>query len=280
MKKQGKLKGCLKKAAIPICLIAVCVVVMLLTAIPLLPKFAHLTDYAKMLEELSVQVKDSDMSQNPINWQDNKTLQEKVNAFVECKELDEHGNPKSLFDITGAFIYDNIKKDNINIKQSSLELDKRNLGAFVNSLIGAGWIEGFYDKGDARKFLSVLDVLELTTQDGITNLSVIVKTNINFLGDEASSKDGINTLDNYLYITYNTRFKGNEILSADMHFNKISEKSNQLFLETLFSSKDQEVINKNVSSIIEEVLKQLNKIRTEWDMTVYFDADKLVIAAN
>lgn len=278
MKKKSKLKGCLKRATIPLCLIGFCVLFAALTLIPIIPKMAVITDYTKMIEELSVQMKDSDMSSNPIGVQDNLDLQEKVNAFVECVQLDEHGNPNSLFDIGGAFIYDNIKKENINIKEDTLEFDKRNFAAFVNSLIGAGWIDGFYDKAGAKKLLNVLDVQEMQTQNGITKLSVIVKTNLKFFGEETSSKDGLNEIDGYLYVSYTTQFKGDEIISATMSFNKLSDNSNKLLLETLFSTKDEEVINENISSIIKELLKQLDKIKTEWDLNYSFVNDKLIIS--
>ena len=276
-KKSGKFVGCLKRMIVPVCLIGFCVVFALLTLFPILPKLGQLTPYKTLLQELSVEVKASDMSQNPLQPQDRWNMEDLVNDFVECKEL-EKGQPKSLFDIGGNFIYDHIKKDNINIKAEKLELDKRALGAFVNSAIGAGWIEGFFDQENSKELVSVLEIPELKTQDDRTRMTVIMKADASFFDADVTQKSKTPYSDSYLYVVYTAEFVGQTVQTATMHFNKISDESNQLLLETLFEAKGEE-IQPHINSILEAVLKQLDKIRTEWDLNYYFAGEKLVISS-
>lgn len=272
-RKNGKAIGCLKRMIVPVCLIGFCVLFSLLIFAQILPKLNSLTPYKTLLQELSVEVKTSDMSQNPLQPQDRWNMEALVNAFVECKDPE-----KSLFDIGGNFIYDNIKKDNINIKAEKLELDKRALGAFVNSAIGAGWIEGFFDQENARNLVSVVEIPELKTQDGLTKITVIMKIDESFFDADVVKQNSNPYIDSSLFVVYSGEFVGQEVQTSTMHFNKISDASNQLLLESLFEAKGEE-IQPHINSILEAVLQQLDKIHTEWDLNYYFSAEKLVISS-
>ncbi len=278
VKKESKLKGCFKHSLIPTFLIVFCIVIAILSFIPVFSHLGEINDYKNLIQELSKSVEDKDMSQTPIDWQDNTNLQNKVNAFVECKEF-EGEQRKPLFDFGGNFIYENIKRDNINVLSSKLELDKRNLGAFVNSLIGAGWIEGAFDSQSAKKFISVLDVLDLKTQEDITHISFILRIDTDFFGEE-KSKETLSGVNNYLYFVYSADFSGIEVKSSTLQVNKLSDKSNKLLLQTLFNSKDDEQITNELNTIMIETLKQLQKIETEWGFSYMFVGEKLVISAE
>lgn len=276
-KQSGKFVGCLKRMIVPICLIGFCVVFALFTLLPLLPNLSSLDPYKNLLKDLGTDVTDKDMSSNPVTIQDRLDMIDAVNAFAECKELDEHGEPKSLFDIGGNFIYERVKKDNINIKASKLELNKRTLAAFVNSTIGAGWIEGFFDNENSKRLLSVLEIKQLTTDENVTKLSVVMKINAAFFDGTSVEQEKSKFSENNMYVVYDAEFSGFEVKSATMVLNKLSAESNQLFWETLFNVKGDE-IKPHVNSVLEAVLKQLDKIRTEWDLNYYFANEKLVIS--
>ncbi len=264
---------------VPICLIGFCVVFALFTLLPLLPNLSSLDPYKNLLKDLGTDVTDKDMSSNPVTIQDRLDMIDAVNAFAECKELDEYGEPKSLFDIGGNFIYERVKKDNINIKASKLELNKRTLAAFVNSAIGAGWIEGFFDNENSKRLLSVLEIKQLTTNENVTKLSVVMKINAAFFDGTSVEQEKSKFSENNMYVVYDAEFSGFEVKSATMALNKLSAESNQLFWETLFNVKGDE-IKPHVNSVLEAVLKQLDKIRTEWDLNYYFANEKLVISAE
>ncbi len=276
VKKESKLKGCFKHSLIPTFLIVFCIVVAILSFIPVFSHMGEINDYKNLLQELSKSVDDKDMSQTPIDAQDGVNMQNKVNAFVECKNFDEYGERKSLFDIGGNFIYENIKKENINVLSSKLELEKRDLGAFVNSMIGAGWIEGVFDSQSAKKYISVLDVLDLKTQENITHISFILRIDTNFFNGD-NSKETLGGVKNYLYFVYDADFCGEEVKTSTLKVNKLSDKSNKLLLKTLFDSDNEEKITNELNTIMVEILNQLKKIETEWNFSYEFVGEKFLI---
>ena len=275
IKKKSKLKGCLKKSVIPLCLIAICVVLALINLVPVLSKMGTINSYTTLMKELSQSVSEKDVSKSPLNPNDRTSMEQKVENFVECKE-----EGKLLFNITGAIEYENIKRENINIKegQTKLEFDKRELGAFVMSLIKAGWIEGFYEKEDAKDFINVVEIINLQTQDDITNIDVVVKVNFALFEENSVTAKDLKNIDQWLYITYNANFTKEKTESANMQINKLSKASNDLLLEMLFDPNKTGVVDEKVCSIFDELLKQLKKIETEWGFSYNFVQDKLVIS--
>ncbi len=280
MKKERKFKGCLKRAIMPICIIGFCVLVAIISFIPMVGNLGKLTSYGSLIKELSVGVKDSDMSANPVGVNELRAMQGKVNEFVECKELDEHGNPKDVFNIKGDFEYEYVKRDNINILADEIAFNKGELGAFVNSIIGAGWIEGFYDQRNAKNLISVLEITDITVRNDITKLSLITKVDINFLlGDDSSSEtqDIIKQIDTWLYLTYDVEFSKDEVLGANLHINKISEQSNKAFLQLILDTNDDAILNEKLGTIWQAISTQMEKLNTEWGFSYYFVDDGFVI---
>ena len=274
-KKKMNLKGCFKRSIIPTFLVAFVLIVTLVIMLPMCNNMRVLNDYANLLKELSVAVDDSQMSDNPVNAVDDQNMKDEIISFVKNKE------DKSLFDEYGNFIYENLKLDNIEFLKTSFSLDKRTLASFINSLIGAGWIDGFYDTKNSKKFVTVLEVKTLQTENEETMLTAVCKVDLRFfIGDteDTTLKKLLDDIDNTLYLTYSANFKNQDIISSTLWVNKLSEKCNNLLINILTSDNTGSKRQQNLNSIMTALLNQLNKMENEWGITYQFVEDKIIFS--
>lgn len=272
--KKKKLKGCFKRSLIPSFLIVFCVIVSIVTCFSVCKNIGGLTDYAMLLKELAQKTDVSDVSENPLTGHDSDVMRQKVYSFVENKD----GN--ALFDIAGAIIYENIKKENINFLEQSLSLDKRSLGAFLNSIIRAGWVDGYFENKKVKNFLKVIEIKSLTTKD-VCQIEAVLEVDLNLIisegAEKKSTQEAIDSIDGKLFVTYFCEFTKDEVKKTSMKFNKISSKSNKLLLELLLGTTKEAEINFNLNSIMEVLLRELEKINIEWGLDTSFENDCLIL---
>ena len=272
-KKKNKIKGCFKRSLIPSFLIIFCIIVSIITCFSVCKNIGGLTDYATLLKELAQKTDVSDVSKDPLTAHDSDVMRQKVCDFVENKD----GN--ALFDIAGGIIYENIKKENINFLEQSLSLDKRDLGAFLNSIIRAGWLDGYFDSKKVKNFLKIIEIKSLTTEE-VYQIEAVLEVDLSLIveGDESkSAQEAIDSIDGKLFVTYFCEFTKEEVKKTSMHFNKISTKSDKLLLELLLGTNKEEEINSNLNSFMEVLLRELEKINIEWGLDTSFENNCLIL---
>lgn len=272
-KKRNKIKGCFKRSLIPSFLMIFCLLVSVITCFSVCKNTSGLSDYATLLKELSQKIDVSDVSENPLKAHDSEVMRQKVCNFVENKD----GN--ALFDIAGGIIYENIKKENINFLEQSLSLDKRDLGAFLNSMIKAGWLNGYFENKKVKNFLKVIEIKSLTTED-VYQIEAVLEVDLNLIIDEKpeskSAQEAIDVIDGKFFVTYFCEFTKEEVKKTSMKFNTISAKSDKLLLQLLLGTIKEEEINSNLNSIMETLLRELEKINIEWGLNTSFENNCLV----
>lgn len=277
-KGKKKLKGCFQRSLIPSFLIIFCIIVAIITCFPLCKNMGKLTDYVVLVKELSQSVSEDEVAPDKVGPTDDQNMMSAVLSFAQNK------NGDAIFDEKGNFIEENTKPENLEYLTDGFSLNKRTLASFVNSLIGAGWIDGFYNKQDSSKFISVLEVFSLNTEEDETTIKFVCKVNLEFFIDvdkiDATMKELLDELGRAMYLTYESKFNSEGVLSSKLWVNKISEKSNDLFIRIITNDISGEKVDENLNSIMATLLDQLKIIKTSWGIDYQFVGEELVFSLN
>lgn len=278
--KYNNKKGCWKRSFPSILLVLfVLIFGVIIFCEQMLSGWKGLEPYRVLVKELETKYTDEEISKNLITEQDETNFMQDMNLAIQNKD----GN--SIFE-SGAFVYENVKPENLNYVTSELVLDGAKLGCFINYALRAGWVDEMFE--DGQSLLKILEV-RLNTQNERTKIFVIGKVQMSKLFESLTPEEqeilqDIKLLIDDIYFTYVSEFNylsENKNITSSMQINKLTEKSNNLLLKILFGDdSDASVLAKNLNSILEWTLHEFDVMLQTWGLGARLEADSLVLVKN
>lgn len=264
-----KRKGCLKAGyGFLVVFIAIVIgIILLYTSLD----FSSVQDYNTLSKELSVEVNESEIAPNKVEQSDFNVFINKINeSITNTKGL-------SFFDENNKMLLDSFLAEDIVFNQDITVFGK-DIACLGSLLLEAGLIKEF----ESNFTLDALSIIEfdISCLNQKTDIKAILKIKPQEMFENYESLQNKYNFPNIFYVISTFKFDNltNEILSANIKINNLSEKSNNLLLTLLAGSKTQasadEIVNfcKKPAQIF---LELLDEFKTKYNTVLVFNGNSI-----